>query len=113
MVSPLTISLVGIFKSFPSLTTFAKVLLYSSCKASLLELFLYSDSVENPVASAIAIIILTISIASFPPDIAGKITPNTASTILSKSAKHRTLIQMSLNAPINIDHNDSCSFFAS
>ena len=113
IVSPFTISFVEIFKSFPSLITFAKVLLYSSCKASLLELFLYSDNVEKPVASAIARMILTISIASFPPEIAGNITPSTASTILSRSAKHKTFIHISSNAPINIDNNDSGCFFAS
>ncbi len=112
-VSPFTISLVKILTIFPFLTTFAYVLLYSSCKASLLELFLYSDNVLNPVARAMARTMLIISTTSFSPASAGTIIPNTASITFNARAAQSTLIHISSNAPINIDHKDSCSFFVS
>ena len=54
-----------------------------------------------------------ISTTSFPPDNAGTKIPSTARITLRARAAHNTLIQISSNAPINMDQSDSASFFAS
>ena len=112
MVSPFTISLVNIFTTFAFLITLAKVLLYSSWSASLLEVFLYSESVLNPVARAIAASILIISTISLSPASAGTNIPKTAKIIFNNNAPHNTLIHISLKAVRNIDQSDSLFFLA-
>jgi len=98
----LTISLVKIEINFPLLITLAYVLLYSSCKASLREVFLYSEIVENPVAKIMAIKMLTISIAPFPLESVGKNIPKIVITILTPKAAINTLIQISFKDSKNI-----------